>query len=164
MKEWIRCWKKEYSYDTNGNQTLRVRYNWDSGPKEWVGEYKRESSYDANGNLTIRIQYGWDSEINDWKLVEKCFYYYNVVQTAINKKSAQNLLMYPNPAKEFISIQSDKPIENSRFELFNMQGQKVLYKELSTGKNISLKELTPGLYFYTITIDGELQCGKLIKE
>jgi hypothetical protein len=78
--------------------------------------------------------------------------------------SDQFVLIYPNPADDFICIQSEKNLDKLNFELFDMQGQQILSKEMSSGKTISLKELSPGLYLYYISIDGELQSGKLIKK
>ncbi len=50
------------------NQTLHVRYNWDSDKKDWVGNYQVECTYDANDNQILYVRYNWDSDKKDWKL------------------------------------------------------------------------------------------------
>jgi len=89
-------YKYEYAYNTNGNQTLAIRYdwinndwrgyqkrksvfdnsrnlilemvhNWDTVTNDWVGRYKHEITYDNNGKITLEAEYsGWDTITNDW--------------------------------------------------------------------------------------------------
>ena len=110
------------------------------------------------------MNYRWNSTINDWKLSEKDYYFYSKINTKLNDLAVYELLVYPNPAKEYINIRSDKNTVNITFELFDMQGRKVLYTENPDGKKISLKGIIPGLYLYNIIVNGALQSGKLIKE
>ncbi len=62
----IKTIEYEIAYDANGNQTLYVRYNWNSDKNDWVGFNKYECTYDANGNQTLYVRYNWDSDQNDW--------------------------------------------------------------------------------------------------
>ena len=51
--------KTVYTYDANGNNTLRIDYQWDENTSQWFTTYKTEYNYDANGNNTLLINYNW---------------------------------------------------------------------------------------------------------
>ena len=53
-------------YDSNGNQTYWVSYNWDLNLNDWVGSQKRECTFDSYGNQTLNAIYEWDSNSNKW--------------------------------------------------------------------------------------------------
>ena len=78
QNDWVGYSKDEWSYDTDGNQTLCVIYYWDSDLNDWVGIGKYEYSYDQNGNQTLQVSYNWDSDPNDWvgrlKFEYSCIY------------------------------------------------------------------------------------------
>ena len=97
-------WKKEYTYDSNGNLTLWIWSNWDTDLNDWeLSEkyeytyasngnltlrirsvwntggnwdfyYRNEYTYDSNGNLTLDIESIWDTDLNDWGLRKKYEY------------------------------------------------------------------------------------------
>lgn len=74
--------------------------------------------------------------------------------------------IYPNPTKEIITIKFASYIENSKFELFDLQGKIVYNEKINESNNsIHLNQLSNGIYFYRISTDGKsLQTGKLSKE
>ena len=74
--------------------------------------------------------------------------------------------IYPNPTKEIITIKFANYIENSKFELFDLQGKIVYNEKINESNNsIHLNQLSNGIYFYIISTDGKsLQTGKLSKE
>ncbi|MBS1652347.1 MAG: T9SS type A sorting domain-containing protein [Bacteroidetes bacterium] len=68
--------------------------------------------------------------------------------------------MFPNPANTILYIDTNKEI--SKIDIFNAQGQ--LVKTANT-KNISISELSSGLYFVKLTLkNGNEWTNKLIKE
>ena len=75
--------------------------------------------------------------------------------------------VFPNPTEEWISIELNNLSGDTRFELFNTAGQMVRHLEWnlidSEIKNISLKELSTGIYFYKIKNEGKELSGKLVK-
>lgn len=52
--------KGEYYYDENGNQTLYIRYSWDTTTQSFFPYSKIEYSYDVSGNLILRRYYLWN--------------------------------------------------------------------------------------------------------
>jgi hypothetical protein len=78
---------------------------------------------------------------------------------AIIDVSAQNISLYPNPAKHDLYIQSDTPVE--RVELYNQTGQRVLTEEHVVEK-IDVSNLEDGFYFVRVTMDGVVVTKKVI--
>lgn len=80
-----------------------------------------------------------------------------------------NAKAYPNPAREVLNIPLSKNIglENTRIQIFDMNGKKISDRLLNGQGNVlqvSLSTLRPGMYFYTILSKGEKPVtGKFIK-
>ncbi|GHC53552.1 YHYH protein [Ulvibacter litoralis] len=65
-----------------------------------------------------------------------------------------NLVVYPNPAQDFIAIQSNLLDRNLKLELINELGQVVLKSEILQGSTLSIMEthtLYNGLYFLRVS-------------
>ena len=84
-------------------------------------------------------------------------------QTSVTKVAASNLIMFPNPACEFIKIEGEKLKTISIYNLFGMiQKQINLHGEESI--NINLSNLTTGYYLVKVkTNDGTVSIMKLLK-
>ncbi|WP_312764998.1 BspA family leucine-rich repeat surface protein [Epilithonimonas sp.] len=78
---------------------------------------------------------------------------------AINELQTKKIQVYPNPAKNFILIDNLK--DNVEFEIYDIQG-KLVKKEKYKNSQISLKNLTKGVYI--IKIPSENYSQKIILE
>jgi len=67
--------------------------------------------------------------------------------------------LYPNPVQETLNIESQQQLENVK--LYNLQGQ--LIKEVSSN-NVDVSQLSAGLYFVKVTVEGKSQTQKFIKK
>lgn len=74
LKAWVADVKNEYTYDSDGNQTLCASYLWRSG---WIGQFKYEYEFDSSGYKILEVYYRWKTEINDWIGKEKQEWYYD---------------------------------------------------------------------------------------
>ncbi len=73
------------------------------------------------------------------------------------------LNIYPNPFKDEINIELVSS-SNIQFELFSMQGDRILIQSIENQGQIKMKQLSPGMYLYKAIDDsGKIQRGKLIK-
>jgi len=70
-----------------------------------------------------------------------------------------NFTIYPNPTQDVLNIESQQQIEN--LKIYNLQGQ--LIKEGSQGR-VDVSQLTTGLYFIQLSVDGKTSTKKFIKE
>lgn len=77
--------------------------------------------------------------------------------------------LFPNPAKEQITILSGLDLQNASFELLDIQGR-VIYSEKHTqlvqgqSKTINIKELGSGIYFFKIKHNAYSRIIKVVKE
>ena len=69
----------------------------------------------------------------------------------------------PNPAKNVINLNAAKTI--SKVEFFNNLGQNVLATSVNAlSSNVNISELNKGIYMMNITIDGQTQAFKILKQ
>lgn len=103
--------------------------------------------YNPTDSVAFRIDY----QVNGVPLSEKEF-------------SRPELSVYPNPADDYLRIQYEvNSGANAQFELINLIGAKVFETELNSQSSeleIDLSALNPGVYFYTLKIDGEVNISK----
>ena len=115
----------------------------------------------------------------DWQIRTNC----NATQTTISTWSAtqsfttnmkemeqetmmnSSLSIYPNPVTNVLSISFPNDNINSTINLYDMLGEKVLpsYSTQSTNYTIDLKNLSQGIYFLEVIMDGEKVVRKVIK-
>lgn len=74
--------------------------------------------------------------------------------------------VYPNPARQQLRIDLDRPVTNGDVVLYNITGQKVMQERLEKEKNtIGISGLNPGIYFYQLQENGlAIGSGKLLVE
>ncbi|WP_290839002.1 S8/S53 family peptidase [Flavobacterium sp.] len=84
-----------------------------------------------------------------------------VTALATQKVDAISFFVYPNPANDVISIAGDILTE-SRIEVMNAVGQTV-YVGFATDKNISVSNLTSGIYFVKVTESDRSAVRKIVK-
>ena len=75
-----------------------------------------------------------------------------------------NALVYPNPARETLNVQTQ--LKEAVISMYDMNGKEILTQELHQGiSNIAIHHLAAGLYFYRITSHGKfIESGKWLKE
>ncbi len=79
--------------------------------------------------------------------------------------SSNDIIVFPNPTNNFITITFTTNYKNPSIDLFNSLGQKVLEKnDLSSFSTISLEHLSSGVYFYKIQNNTSIKTGKIIKK
>jgi len=75
-------------------------------------------------------------------------------------KEEKEIIVYPNPANNILSIVSDKDIVS--YEIFSITGQKI--KRGKYSEQININELTYGLYFIRVNMKNISKTLKFIKE
>ncbi len=179
--------KEEYIYDTFGNMVQFLYYHCYETPNQWVAFLKNESTYDnsysfsdliipysfgdeaismhSNHMLTGSEFYMWDTPSNDWKpYMELSFYYSELNSNSISEISRVGLNVYPNPFSTSVYFDISGDYNNITLVLFDIQGRKVISKEIRNNEKVSMDGLNKGMYFYNLTINGKKLNGKLIKE
>ena len=73
----------------------------------------------------------------------------------------QNVIVFPNPSKENINIQTLNYIGIVEIQLFDLLGNNIIN---SCSRNLSIKQLKKGVYILRISYDGNISEIKIIKD
>ncbi len=115
---------------------------------------------------TSSIDYDWDAKIGSWTKSEKIALFYSKFDvTGVRKTEEQHLEIQPNPASGYITVTLPRQdVRNFTFELFDVQGRKVLSEKVANHARINLQYLQNGVYFYRAVFRGEKFSGKILKK
>jgi len=82
-----------------------------------------------------------------------------VAAVGIDEKATSSVMIYPNPAQDFITIQTSSIV--NAVQITDFSG-KVLYK--GTGTNLDIRNLSNGIYFVRVTTDKGTSNAKFVKK
>jgi hypothetical protein len=113
-------------------------------PANWF-QYKFDNSSAVPGTIYFDNVYFWKTPL------------------ATSSFEKSNIKMYPNPAKNNLTIDANSAIE--KVSVFNVLGQEVM-NNLSKNKSITLdvSNLQVGIYVVKTTIDGAISSSRFVKE
>jgi hypothetical protein len=74
--------------------------------------------------------------------------------------SQESIIIYPNPARDFIQIKTEVPIDH--IELYDLQGRKLQSIRYPQGNSIQLNHLESGVYFIRASSRNQLFSKKII--
>ncbi len=188
----VDCWKEEYTRDAEGNIIQNHQYEWDEGTEYLMGKY--EYSYDnlyARSDMILPIfnddfsiiealdithlfnhkldnfqGSAWDEGSGEWILYLKGDYYYSEHNvSSVDETGIDISKVYPNPCSEYLTFSFSGNYLQITFELFDLQGRKLMTREIKANETISLEGLENGLYVFELsTPDGNKQSGRLVKQ
>lgn len=183
--QWLNDSKSEYTYDQYNNLKNNIYYTWDKSNQWnaiWNDEYTYNNTYSIN-ELMLPYYYTENSSINFFnhmKISEFSFeknstaewvnnyktklHYSETNLTHIINKEDNEYKVYPNPTNGILNFSFKEWSTTLNFELFDLQGQKIISKNIFKGEPLDLSGLKPGIYLYTIQTRGKRHKGKLIKE
>ncbi len=166
--------KGEFSYDENGNLLTYNRFYYSEsgvGYSNWHNSMRDEFTVDTMHSINhmfIPLNYYTNSfwlptdfkisymikEINHEHLTGnldyvKSFYYSALEVTGINQSNVFDLLIFPNPATNYLNIKGINNFSNTKIELNDITGKKIISEYLNTNK-IQVNEYESGLYIVRI--------------
>lgn len=125
------------------------RYNWHS----------------ESGLLLAVINGTKTAEEQEWNIHSKSYYYYNGINVfqSVAQPDLKNIVVFPNPAVDRISIVQQTPSE-IKIHLFNSNGKLLLSERFSEyAKSIDISGFKNGLYIVQLESNGEIEKHKIIK-
>lgn len=161
--------KIEFSYDLSVDlDELILPFNDDNEPLseplfiELVNDLVEHLIF--NNKPVEMISY--DRDDNDaWEPEIRAICYYSEQNTTqINSVNTTIFQMYPNPVDNFVQLELNNGYETITIQLFDIQGRRLLNKEISNNEKIDLSDLNRGIYLYSINAGENIVSGKLIKE
>lgn len=160
--QWVESSKHEYTYNASENQTKYICYIWSKTTSQWVEPWSIEYTYDASGNLTQEIRYNGNQYNEDF--TSKKIYNYSVINTSLPNNSQTPIInLYPNPVTDYLTINCDN-YSQVTFELFDLQGSKLMSQVVNNSETINMSELNSGIYVYQLFMDNKKQSGKIVKQ
>ncbi len=75
-KEWLNEYRKEYTYDNQGNLLEDLHFEWDQNTNQWLKIFKTEYTYNTEGYDIKHIAYNWDQTAQLWNKNKKYEYKY----------------------------------------------------------------------------------------
>ena len=81
---------------------------------------------------------------------------YQCLSSSVKEVNNQASLIYPNPAKEFISLNIN---HDGVLKIYSIDGKEVLNKQIISNVNIKISDLTEGMYHYQFISNNEIQSG-----
>ncbi len=159
---WYDYEKQEYIYDTNYSISEILM----PAISNKCFKQERETNSEFNNKLTEYLSYDYDEESGELIATDKRIFNYTDLTTAtgIDNDEEVNVILYPNPAYDNVSISFSSTNNLANIQLFDMLGKKVLDKEISSEETINIENLNSGIYLYNIVVDGKSQSGKLFKK
>lgn len=178
----------EYAYDEYGNQVENIKWIWENDSIGYLGDFARIYEYDNMGNMLLNLLFSWSSEMNDWEgwMGERnCFddnnfkymtthlgwsdstfhfyqdtrdFYYYRTNLGIDDLNNNEVLIYPNPTKNFIYLKtsSDKKLD---IRIIDQIGRFVFIENNhDSGQPIDIRNIAPGVYLIH-TYNGTLRKG-----
>jgi hypothetical protein len=124
----------------NSVQTLNYSFN-DDNPKEGISYYRLKQT-DLDGK----------------------YKYSDVISVSCNQIRPENIIVYPNPASNNVTIELPGNDQTFPLEIINARGQ-IIYSGTITNKiNLPTNELISGIYFIKITTEYDVLTNKIIIE
>ncbi|MCR9174141.1 MAG: T9SS type A sorting domain-containing protein [bacterium] len=125
-----------------------------------VGSYQQLISTDAYSTP--------DSPLGEPTLTLVDYYYINVMDTtnSLNSLTGTNFSLFPNPAKEIVTLDGLNSVDVSAISLVDMNGKQHAYFDTFTGASvdINVQNLESGMYFVRIDYNGMTETMKFVKE
>jgi photosystem II stability/assembly factor-like uncharacterized protein len=128
--------------------------------------HKQFLNYTTNYSAVTQMQCLNDSlcyAISGWQIFKTTNGGGPMIGLGVNQQDNFNqLLVFPNPTKEFIKIQNQET--NSSITIYNITGEIVFRTILNQSKEINISSLKVGLYFINCTNSKGTQTVKFVKE
>ena len=146
-----------------GTLNVTISYNSKIGDEVII---VNATALSGNFSSTKGIPFGWEIKYN-YPSVGKVTLVNKVTSTIGLSENINELLIYPNPAKDNIEIQLHGVINNSTLMIFNELGEVVMQKEIkenyTSNSSVDVKSLVAGLYMVRLVdTNNKVFMGKLI--
>lgn len=120
---------------------------------------------DPMPNVRLRCyEYNEECLYSDFSFDESIYDCYTLLYAGLEENETQNnILLYPNPAKERLYINTSIPIK--QMTICNLLGQEIQkYNNLETTSSINISGLNEGVYFVKLSTEKGVYATKIIVE
>tara|TARA_R110002074_G_scaffold401477_1_gene599768 strand:- start:17424 stop:18662 length:1239 start_codon:yes stop_codon:yes gene_type:complete len=153
-----------YSFSATSDANIMMRQDTRIGytTNDWVASATSNNSNPPDWTFSSTTGKTLPAEYEGWEDLNTVYGQLNPALTtlSVDDFSTSNFKVYPNPARNFINIQS-KNIKVSSVDMYNVLGAKVLSSEL-TNNRVNVSNLVKGVYFMKINADGGSAIKKVV--
>ena len=163
--------KEERTYTDNGDMTIMYNYTWDPLNSQWVPVSNGKlvcdynivfnlsqvilppgfENYNSDHLMMDKFQYHWNG--SQWNQLVKNNYYYSEKNLGIPDNSLASCHVYPNPARDHVSIDWPGLKGDLQVSIYNFDGVMVFSRVLPAKTTVSFGNLPAGEYMLKITGD-----------
>ncbi|HLO58151.1 MAG TPA: T9SS type A sorting domain-containing protein [Bacteroidales bacterium] len=147
-------------FDENGFRTSLTTYKWIDG--DWQEVARTEYIPGTNGKTVLSTWFSWDTSLDKWVPVFQDQNYYEGESTKNNNVVNSGLIVFPNPASECIQIKLTDSTTPAIFELYDLNGKRMLQQLVTSGYSIPVSYLSHGLYLYQLHMGNDVFSGKIV--
>lgn len=161
---WVNDTKSTLTYNANGLVNEALYQDWDATAAAWVNTDKDILTYNADGSINQMTMMGWKKDQSIWENQSRMTYTYPIA-TFVNPAitSLDQLLVFPNPFNDFISIENTT-LKEFNLLIYNANGQLVQSIEnVQPHSTINLASLNNGVYFLKVVSPESEKVVKLLK-
>jgi hypothetical protein len=153
-------------YDGTGNPSafswddLSDQVTWSEGNYDWVESGEVDLSSYLGNKIYLAFKYtSTDDKSSTWEVDDLLVY--GVMSVGVGENSAENIAIYPNPAKGYFTLAAT---QNGQVNLFDVSGRVVMNANVVAGNNtLDIENLTTGIYFVNVVLeDGSKTSVKLM--
>ena len=148
-----RYWIALAATSATGSNIFITEYNYNEG-------WKTASAYqNTNGGAWTAITF---NNIGDhyeglWSIDAEC------TLAGVNDAAGSSSTYYPNPVKDYLTINAKQKIEN--VNIFSVAGQLVMSDVKLSNGQVNMSKLAPGVYIVRLSLDGgKIEKFKIIKK
>lgn len=159
--DWTAYFSYSHRYDANGNKILDSSQTGTS-IFNYNHENFRKTTYEYNNNnqLTRELYYIWDKTLNAWQLKyvgpSQSSYdyrlYYDTYNNVAEVKSLPALVIYPNPAHDYLNVSMDMKPGNTSFVSIQSINGDLYYSNITDNslQTINIQHLPAGVYILSV--------------
>lgn len=162
--DWSLSGRQLYFYDLRGNHLEETGYGWDFETNTWLFQEHQKFTCDADGNEIEVVNYDWNTDTGSWNKTGKNVLYWSGLSSAIDQLAEKYCLVYPNPAKEFIRIETNLagPYLIELYALDGFLKHKSIRQEACA--QLDLSAFRSGVYLIRISSKDFVISKKIIKQ
>lgn len=158
---WVPYSRILHTNNGNGNQVKSETQQWNSQTMQWVGLWEFNYEYNTDNTLHQRVTRIMVDSV--WVNDHRETYYYDMHQQ-VEETGQEQLLIYPNPATDHITITMSGG-GPSHTQIYDSQGR-IVATQVGLGKTavVDVRHLSSGTYFIRIEQGVNLFSGAFVKE
>ncbi len=164
--------KTLYFFNAWNDMVYSEDYTYNTSSQSWENEIKLNFTHDGNvpysdllipfddgkgqnGLFTHKAVSATVHQGSNWDYVANLTFFYSDrnVNVSIEEDAALAFNLYPNPATDFIILNSAGKIKPESIEIHSLTGQLVKRFEADIPERIRISDLTPGIYLISIYSD-----------